>query len=93
MKPTLLGTEVEPKYVNLENCCSPRERSQFIKLFQQYKDILSKTYDMCIIQHIIPIKISVKPFQQQLRKMHPKLESLIQNDVKKLLDGKIIFKV
>ena len=54
-----LGMEVEPKYVNLGTCCSPGERSQFIKLFQQYKDIFSwtykylKTYDMRIIQHII----------------------------------------
>ena len=52
-----------------------------------------KTYDTHIIQHIIPIKAGVKPFQQQLRKIHPKLEPLIQNEVKKLLDAKIIFRV
>ena len=92
-----LGTEAEPKYVNLGNCCSPRERRRFINLFQQYKDIFAwtyeylKTYDTHIIQHIIPIKPSIKPFQQQLRKMHPMLEPLIQNEVKKLLDTKIIF--
>ena len=34
----------------------------------------------------------MKPFQQQLRKMHPKLEPLIQSEVKKLLDAKIIFR-
>ena len=93
------GTEAEPKYVNLGKCCSPRERRRFINLFQQYKDIFAwtyedlNTYDTCIIQHIIPIKAGVKPFQQQLRKMHPKLETLIQNEVKKLLDAKIIFRV
>ena len=94
-----LGTEDEPKYVNLGKCCSPGERSRFISLFQQYKDVFSwtyedlKTYDIRIIQHIIPIKSGVKPFQQQLKKMHPKMEPLIQNEVKKLLDAKIIFKV
>ena len=94
-----LGTKAEPKYVNLGKCCSPRERSRFINLFQLYKDIFSwtyeylKSYDTRIIQHIIPIKESVKPFQQQLRIMHPKLEPLIQNQVKKLLDAKIIFRV
>ena len=92
-----LGTEAEPKYVNLGKCFSLGERSRFINLFQQYKDIFSwtyedlKTYDTCIIQHIIPIKVGVKPFQQQLRKTHPKLEPLIQNEVKKILDAKIIF--
>ena len=93
-----LGTEVEPKYVNLGKCCSPGERSKFISLFQQYKDVIAwtyedlKTYDIRMIQHVIPIKVGVKPFQHPLRKMHPKLEPLIQNEVKKLLDTKIIFK-
>ena len=52
-----------------------------------------KTYDMKIIQHVIPIKAGIKRYQQPLRKMHPKLEPLIQSEVKKLLDAKIIFKV
>ena len=94
-----LGVESEPKYVNLGKCCSPGERIKFINLFQQYKYVFSwtygdlKTYETHIIQHIIPIKAGVKPFQQQLQKMHPKLEPLIQNEVKKLFDAKIIFKV
>ena len=52
-----------------------------------------KTYDTNIIQHVIPIKVGIKPYQQPLRKMHPKMEPLIQSEVKKLLDAKIIFKV
>ena len=85
--------------MNLGKCCSPGERSKFISLFQQYKDIFSwtyedlKTYDTHIIEHFIPIKAGVKLFQQPLRKMHPKLEPVIQNEVKKLLDAKIIFRV
>ena len=50
-------------------------------------------YDTKIIQHVIPIKVGVKPYQQPLRKMHPNLEPLTQSEVKKLLDAKIIFKV
>ena len=52
-----------------------------------------KTYDTSIIKHVIPIKAGVKPYQHPLRKMHPKLEPLIQNEVNKLLDARIIFKV
>ena len=52
-----------------------------------------KTYDTSIIKHVIPIKACVKPYQQPLRKMHPKLEPLIQSEVKNLLDARIIFKV
>ena len=86
-------------YVNLGRCYSLGERSKFISLFQQYKDVFSwtyddlKTYDTYIIQHVIPIKEGIKPFQNPLRKMHPKLEPLIQSEVKKLLDAKTIFRV
>ena len=94
-----LGTETKPKYVNLGKCCSPAERDKFVNLFKQYKDVFSwtykdlKTYDTSIIKHVIPIKAGIKPYQQPLRKMNPKLEPLIHNEVKKLLDAKIIFKV
>ena len=93
-----LGTKADTKYVNFGKCCSPGERSKFISLFKQYKDVFAwtyeelKTYDTKIIQHVILIKAGVKPYQQPLRKMHPKLEPLIQSEVKKLLDAKIIFK-
>ena len=50
-------------------------------------------YDTKSIQHVIPIKVGVKPYQHPLRKMHPNIEPLIQSEVKKLLDAKIIFKV
>ena len=94
-----LGSEADHKYVNLGKCCSPREMRKFISLFRQYKYVFSwtyeklKTYDTRIIQHVIPIKVGAKPYQQPLRKMHPKLEPLIQSEVKKLLAAKIIFKV
>ena len=57
-----LGSEVEPKYVNLGKCCSPGERHKFISLFKQYKGVFAwtyediKTYDTRIIQHVVPIK-------------------------------------
>ena len=85
--------------MSMGKCCSPGERNKFISLFKQYKDVFSwtyedlKTYDTNIIQHVIPIKSGIKPYQQPLRKMHPKLEPLIQSEVKKLLDARIIFKV
>ena len=94
-----LGSKANPKYVNLGKCCSPGERIKFIILFRQYKYVFAwtyeylKTFDTKIIQHVVPIKDGVKPFQLPLRKMHPKLEPLIQREVKKILDAKIILKV
>ena len=49
-----------------------------------------KTYDTCVIQHVITIKAIVKPFQQPSRNMHPNLEPMNQNEV--ILDAKIIFR-
>ena len=89
------GEQHFPKFTYLGLASNPI----FISLFRQYKYVFAwtyedlKTYDTKIIQHVIPIKVGVKPFQQPLRKMHPKLEPLIQREVKKLLDAKTIFKV
>ena len=64
-----LGIEAKPRNVNLGKCCSPCERSKFISLFKQYKDVFSwtyeelKTYDTKIIQHVIPIRSGFKPYQ------------------------------
>ena len=70
-----------------------------MRLFKEYKDVFTwtyedlKTYDMKIIQHIIPLKEDAKPFHQKLRKMHPSLESLVKKELNKLLATKIIFPV
>ena len=39
------------------------------------------------------MKPQTRPFQQKLRKMHPKLESTIKKELNKLLTAKIIFSV
>jgi hypothetical protein len=68
-----------PQNINLGKNCSPEEKQSYIKLFKEYKDVFSwtyedlKMYDTRIIQHIIPMKPQTKLFQQKLRKMHPVL--------------------
>jgi hypothetical protein len=56
-----------------------------------YDDL--KNFDPNIIQHVILMKSQTLPFQQKLRKMHPKLESIIKKELNKLLNAKIIFPV
>jgi len=57
-----LGTRDNSQNINLGNVCSEQERSTFIKLFKEYKDVFAWTYDDLktfnpnIIQHIIPMK-------------------------------------
>jgi len=45
------------------------------------------------MQHSIPLKEDVKPYQQKLRKFHPDLEPLMKQELKKFLYAKIIFSV
>ena len=79
-----LGTKDNPQYINLGMRCSNQERSAFIKLFREFKDVFAwtyddlKTFDPNIIQHIIPMKPHTQPFQQNLRKMHPNMEPTVK---------------
>jgi hypothetical protein len=42
------------------------------------------------MEHKIPLKQGVKPFRQKLRQINPILLPVIEKEVKKLLDAKII---
>jgi hypothetical protein len=67
-----LGTPKNPKNINLIKTISKEERNAYLKLFRQYQDVFAwsyrdmKNYDTRIIQHTIPLKPNVKPFQQKL---------------------------
>jgi hypothetical protein len=39
------------------------------------------------------MKPQTQPFQQKLRKMHPKLEPMVKKELNKLLTAKIVFPV
>ena len=53
-----------------------------------YEDL--KEYDTSIIQHTIPIKPVENPFRQKLRRINPKLVPIIEKEVKRFFDAKII---
>jgi hypothetical protein len=94
-----IGTLENPKNINLDKTMSKEERKAYLKMLRQYQDFFSwsyqdlKTYDTHIIQHTMPLKTEVKTFQQKLQKYHPSLEPLMYQELKKLLDVKIIFEV
>jgi hypothetical protein len=49
-----------------------------------------KTFDIDIIQHKIPLKAGSKPFRQKIRKFNPMLMSIIEKEMKRMLDARII---
>ena len=62
---------------------------EYVGVFSwSYEDL--KTYDTGIIQHKVPLKPNVKPFRQKLRRINPAFFPIIEKEVKKLLDAKII---
>ena len=75
---------------------SEEERRKYVGLLKEFMDIFSwsyhdlKTYDTSIIQYKIPLKPNTKPFKQKLRRLNPALLPVIEKEVKKLLDAKII---
>jgi hypothetical protein len=96
-KTVSLGTLENPKNINLGKTTSKEERRAYLKLFREYQDVFVwsyqylKTYDTRIIQQTIPLKPRVKPFQHKLQKYHQSLKPLMSEELKKLLDSKIIF--
>ena len=94
-----LGTESNPQNINLGTWCTPIESDAYIKLFREFKDVFAwtyddlKTFDTQIMQHSIPLKENVRPYQQKLRKFHPDLEPQMKKELEKPLVVKIIFPV
>jgi hypothetical protein len=74
----------------------PPKKQKYIELFKEFVDVFAwsyeylKSYDTGIIQHIIPIKEDQNPFKQKLRRINPMLMPLIEKEIKKMYDAKII---
>ena len=91
-----VGTEEELKIVNLSTKLSIKAKEKYVKLLKQYSNVFSlsyddlKVYDTNVIRHTIPLKENEKPFKQKLRRVNPFLLPLIDKEIKKLFDAKII---
>jgi hypothetical protein len=91
-----IGIEEKPMIVKLSKSLPPKQKLKYIELFKEYADVFAwgyedlKSYDTSIIQHRISIKEYQKPFRQKLRRINPKLLPLIEKEIKKMYDAKII---
>ena len=62
---------------------------EYVDVFAwSYGDL--KAYDTNIIQHTIPLREKEKPFKQKSCQINPNLLPMIEKEVKKLFDVKII---
>ena len=91
-----IGTKENPKIIKLSKNFPVKEKDEYVNLMKKYTDVFAwsyedlKEYDTSIIQHTIPIKPGEKPFKQKLRRINPKLLPIIEKEIKKLFDAKII---
>ena len=91
-----IGTPEHPRMVKISKALTAEQRNRYIKLLKEYVDFFAwsyedlKTYDTCIIQYKVPLKMNVKPFKQKLRRINPALFPIIEKEVKKLLYAKTI---
>lgn len=91
-----IGTEKEPKMVKILRVLSKAQRKKYVELLKEYSDVFAwtyqdlKTYDPIVIQHKIPLKPNTKLFKQKLRHLNPVLLPIIEQEIKKLCDAKII---
>ena len=79
-----IGTEKEPRNIKIGKGTSDKEKNDLIELVKEYIDVFAFTYDelksYCddVFQHTIPLMSKAKPFQQKLRRINPKLASMVQ---------------
>ena len=91
-----IGTTEHPRMVKISKTLTAEKRNKYIKLLKEHVDVFAwsyeelRTYDTGIIQHKVPLKLNDKPFRHKLQRINPILFPVIEKEVKKLLDAKII---
>lgn len=91
-----IGTAQYPKLIRISKKLPKEERREYLALLKKYSKVFAwkyedlKVYDTSMIQHTIPIKEYEKPFRWKLRRINHLLLSLIEKEIKKLFEVKII---
>jgi hypothetical protein len=94
-----IGTTIDPKQVKISKSLPAETRNRYQELINQYYDVFAwsysdmKTYDKNVMQHKIPLKPDTKPVRQKLRHLNPILLPIIEKEIKKLWEAKIILPI
>ena len=91
-----IGIESHPKVIKMSKKFPAKEKEDYVSLMRKYTEVFAwiyediKEYNTSIIQHTIPINLGKNPFKQKLRRANPKLFPIIEKEIRKLFDAKII---
>ncbi|XP_050233301.1 uncharacterized protein LOC126681792 [Mercurialis annua] len=91
-----LGTEESPKPIYINAGLDEGFREQLIALLMEFRDCFAWSYeempglDPDIAEHKLPLKSGFRPFRQPPRRMSREVDTLIQDEIKRLEDAKFI---
>ena len=91
-----LGTEDDPRTIIISLNLDPEEECALIKVLKEYNDTFAWTYedmpglDPALVEHRLPIKPGAKAVKQKLRRLHPKMDLQVKEEVDKLHKAKFI---
>ena len=91
-----IGTKNYPKFVKISKSLIEETRNKYKNLLRQYLDVFAwsyndlKTYSKDIMEHKIPLKSDAKPMIQKVRHINPILLPIIEKEIKKLWEERII---
>jgi hypothetical protein len=91
-----ISSGANPRLVRVSRKLSQKHKGAYFELMKQYLDIFTwsyedlKVFDTEIIQHKIPLKPGSKPVKRKFRQFNPLLLPIIEKDMKRLLEAKII---
>jgi hypothetical protein len=90
-----IGTPENPNIIKLSKEIATEKKDKYVSLIIKFFDIFEwsyedlKIFDTGIIQHKIPLKAGSKPFRQKIQQFNPMLMSIIEKEMKIMLDAKI----
>ena len=89
IQPINLGTDDEPKMIQVGNTQTALEKDALVALLTEFKEIFAWSYedmlgiDKDIVQHCIPTDPTMKPVKQKLRRIKPEWTLKIKEEVEK----------
>jgi hypothetical protein len=91
-----IRTQENPNKIKLSKTLSLEIKQRYINLMKYFLDVFTwryedlKVYDTRVIQHVIPLKEDQKPSKKKIIQINHLLLLLIEKEVKKLFEAKII---
>ncbi|XP_050211527.1 uncharacterized protein LOC126661708 [Mercurialis annua] len=91
-----LGTDESPKPIYINAGLDEGFREQLVALLIEFRDCFAWSYDEMpgldpdIAEHKLPLKSGFRPFRQPPRRMSREVDTLIQDEIKRLEDAKFI---